>query len=181
MRQPVIDTLQVADALQRTGMEREQAQGLARTLGAELGHHVAVRQDLDAASEATRNELRDEIRAVSAEMDTRFQKVDTQFVQLRAEMAAMGAELGGRIQGLEGRIDALAGQFKFLFAGLGLVVALLAVVIGVIGVLHANPPAPPAPPPITLHLPAWPSTTIPGGVQVDVSAPRPAPGTTATP
>lgn len=33
MAQPVTDTLQVADALQRSGMERERAEGLARTLG----------------------------------------------------------------------------------------------------------------------------------------------------
>ena len=32
MAQPVMDTLQVADALQRSGMEREQAEGLTHTL-----------------------------------------------------------------------------------------------------------------------------------------------------
>ena len=54
MAQPVMDTPQVADALQRSGMEREQAAGLARTLGTELGDHVAVNKDLDPEFERPR-------------------------------------------------------------------------------------------------------------------------------
>ncbi len=57
MSQPVIDTLQVADALRRTGMEQEQAEGLARTLGAELGEHVAVRRELDAGFDGIRAQI----------------------------------------------------------------------------------------------------------------------------
>ena len=37
MSQPVVDTLQLSDALRNTGMEREQAEGVARALGKELG------------------------------------------------------------------------------------------------------------------------------------------------
>ena len=57
MSQPVIDTLQVADALRRTGMEQGQAEGLARTLGAELGEHVAVRRELDAGFDGIRAQI----------------------------------------------------------------------------------------------------------------------------
>ena len=57
MSQPVIDTLQVADALRRTGMEQEQAEGLARTLGAELGEHVAVRGELHAGFDGIRAQM----------------------------------------------------------------------------------------------------------------------------
>ena len=164
MSQPVIDTLQVADALRRTGMEQGQAEGLARTLGAELGEHVAVRRELDAGFVGVR-----------AQMDTRFAEVDARFEQVDA-----------RFQQVEARLDALAGQFRF---GLGLVVALFAAVVGVIGVLHANAPAPqpmpqampqPAPQPIALYLPPGTSVTVP-----DVRTPAgPAvvdPGTAATP
>ena len=172
MSQPVIDTLQVADALRRTGMEQEQAEGLARTLGAELGEHVAVRGELDAGFVGVR-----------AQMDTRFAEVDARFEQVDARFDRMEARM-------DARLDALAGQFRF---GLGLVVALFAAVVGVIGVLHANAPAPepasqpmpqpmsqPAPQPIALYLPPGTSVTIP-----DVGmAPRPAvatPGAAAEP
>ena len=39
MGQPLVDTLQLSDALRRTGMDREQADGIARGLGRELGEH----------------------------------------------------------------------------------------------------------------------------------------------
>ena len=145
-------------------MEQEQAEGLARTLGAELGEHVAVRRELDAGFVGVR-----------AQMDTRFAEVDARFEQVDA-----------RFDRMEARMDALAGQFRF---GLGLVVALFAAVVGVIGVLHANAPASqpipqampqPAPQPIALYLPPGASVTIP-----DVGmAPRPAvatPGAAADP
>ena len=54
MGQPVIDALTVSDALRETGMEREQAEGLARSLGTELGAHVAVRSDLEAGFQGVR-------------------------------------------------------------------------------------------------------------------------------
>ena len=137
MSQPVIDTLQVADALRRTGMEPEQAEGLARTLGAELGEHVAVRGELDAGFDGIR-----------AEMNARFEQVDARFEQVDA-----------RFDRMEARMDALAGQFRF---GLGLVVALFAAVVGMIGVLHANAPAPqPIPQHTALYLPPGTSVIVP--------------------
>ena len=126
MAQPVIDTLAVADALQRTGMERKQAEGVARTLGTELGAHAAVQKDLDAGFEGIR-----------AQMDRKFAEVDGRFARVEAEIHAMGADLralGAHIEALGDRLTGLDGQFKF---GFGLLAAMLAVVIGMIGVLHA--------------------------------------------
>lgn len=126
MAQPVIDTLAVADALQRTGMERKQAEGVARTLGTELGAHVAVQKDLDAGFEGIR-----------AQMDKRFAEVDARFARVEAEIHAISADvraLGAHIEALGDRLTGLDGQFKF---GFGLLAAMLAVVIGMIGVLHA--------------------------------------------
>ena len=161
MSQPVIDTLQVADALRRTGMEAGQAEGLARTLGAELGEHVAVRGELDAG-----------FGGIRAEMNARFEQVDARFEQVNARFEQVDA----RFDGMEARMDALAGQFRF---GLGLVVALFAAVVGMIGVLHANAAEPqpmprPASQPMALYLPPGTSVTIP---DVGMAA-RP---TTATP
>ncbi len=68
MAQPVIDTLQVADALHRSGMEREQAEGFARTLGTQLGEHVAVGKDLDIG-----------FNRISARIDERFARIDERF------------------------------------------------------------------------------------------------------
>ena len=126
MAQPVIDTLAVADALQRTGMERKQAEGVARTLGTELGAHVAVQKDLDAGFEGIR-----------AQMDKRFAEVDARFARVEAEIHAISADvraLGAHIEALGDRLTGLDGQFKF---GFGLLAAMLAVVIGMIRVLHA--------------------------------------------
>ena len=164
LSQPVIDTLQVADALRRTGMEQGQAEGLARALGAELGEHVAVRRELDTGFDGMR-----------AQMDARFQQVDARFQQVDA-----------RFQRVEARLDALAGQFRF---GLGLVVALFAAVVGVIGVLHANALVPqpmsqtmpqPAPQPIALYLPPGTSVTVPD-VRMPARSAFVDPGTDATP
>ncbi len=175
MSQPVIDTLQVADALRRTGMEQEQAEGLARTLGAELGEHVAVRGEFHAGFDG----IRAQMDARFAEVDVRFAEVDARFEQVDARFDRMEARM-------EARMDALAGQFRF---GLGLVVALFAAVVGVIGVLHANAPTPqpmpqampqPAPQPIALYLPPGTSVTVPD-VRTPARSPAATPGGAANP
>ena len=175
MSQPVIDTLQVADALRRTGMEQEQAEGLARTLGAELGEHVVVRREFDTGFDGIR-----------AQMDTRFAEVDARFEQVDARFEQVDARFDRMEARMDARMDALAGQFRF---GLGLVVALFAAVVGVIGVLHANAPAPqpapqatpqPAPQPIALYLPPGTSLTVPD-VRTLARPTAVAPGAAATP
>ena len=157
MSQPVIDTLQVADALRRTGMEQGQAEGLARTLGAELGEHVAVRRELDAGFDGMR-----------AQMDARFGEVDARFERMEA------------------RLDALAGQFRFGLGLIVALFAAVVGVIGVLHA-NAPAPQPmpqampqPAPHPIALDLLPGTSVTVP-----DVRTPARSavvdPGTAATP
>ena len=58
MRQPAVDTLRLSDTLRKLGMEREQAEGVARAFGKELGEHVAVQSDLDARFGGIRSEMR---------------------------------------------------------------------------------------------------------------------------
>ena len=110
MAQPVMDTLQVADALQRSGMEREQAEGIASTLGTQLGDHVAVRKDLDLGFER-----------VLAHVDERFAQVDKQFAELKGE--------------LTGEIKSLHTKFNVLGVGVALALAFLGVIAGFLAVI----------------------------------------------
>ena len=182
LSQPVIDTLQVADALRRTGMEPGQAEGLARSLGAELGEHPAVRRELDTGFDGMRTQMD----AWFAEVDARFEQVDARFEQVDARFEQVDARFDRMEARMDARMDALAGQFRF---GLGLVVALFAAVVGVIGVLHANAAAPqpapqampqPAPQPIALYLPPGTSLTVPDAGTL-ARPPAVAPGPAATP
>ena len=85
MSQPVVDTLQLSNALRNTGMEREQAEGVAGALGKQLGAHVVVQGELQSGFQQLRNDLGLKIQAVDAKLDV------------------LRAELGGRMDGLEGR------------------------------------------------------------------------------
>ena len=75
MRQPVVDTLHICDALRKTGMDRDQAEGLARVLGEELGAHVAVQSDLESGFQGVRSDLGARIQAVDAKVDACNQKL----------------------------------------------------------------------------------------------------------
>lgn len=100
MGQPVIDTLKLSDALRETGMEREQAEGLARSLGTQLGAHVAVQSDLEAGFQGVRSDLRAEIQ------------------QVRAELGSRVDALRGEMRGLNSRLTLLMTGFAFLFSAL---------------------------------------------------------------
>lgn len=110
MAQLVMDTLHVADALQRSGMERERAEGLARTLGTELGAHVAVNKDLGLGLERIRTHV-----------DERFAQIDRQSAKLRGE--------------IKGEIKALYSEFHVLGVGVALALAFLGVIAGFLGVI----------------------------------------------
>ena len=86
MGQPVVDTLRLSDTLRKAGMERDQAEGVARAFGKELGEHVAVQSDLDAG-----------------------------FRGVRSEMALMRSELEARIEGVRSDLKALNAKFNFGF------------------------------------------------------------------
>lgn len=112
MAQPVMDTLQVADALQRSGMEREQAEGVASTLGTHLGEHIVVRKDLDLGFER-----------ILARVDERFAQVDKQFAELKGELT-------GEIRSLHTKFNVLGVEVALVLAFLGVMTGFLAVIAG---------------------------------------------------
>ena len=142
MRQPVVDTLRLSDTLRKAGMERDQAEGVARAFGKELGEHVAVQSDLDAG-----------------------------FQGIRSEMALMRTNLEARIDGvrsdLEGVIKELDSKINF---GFGLLAALLPAVIGILlGPAGRTGTAMPTPP-ITINFPAT-TAFAPTAVPMPAAAP----------
>ena len=70
MSQPVVGTPELCDALRKTGMEHEQAEGVARALGKELGEHVVTQGDLQVGFE----QVRGEIQAARAETQAAFEQ-----------------------------------------------------------------------------------------------------------
>ena len=115
MSQPVVDTLQLCDALRRTGMEREQAEGVARALGDELGAHVVAQGDLQSGF----LEVRGEIQSVDHRVDLARTELVGQIRILDGKVDSDRTELGGRIDALDGRIDALESKLTFMIAGVG--------------------------------------------------------------
>ena len=116
MAQPVIDTLQVADALQRSGMERDQAEGVARSLGAELGEHVAGHKDLELGFAGIRAHFDDRF----AQVDQQFAQVDKQFAQVDKQFT----ELGGEIKALHSKFNVLGVGVASMLAFLGVIASL---------------------------------------------------------
>ena len=141
MAQPVIDTLQVADALQRSGMEREQAEGFARTLGTQLGEHVAVSKDLDIGFNRTNAHIDERIARIDerlaqhrAHIDERFAQerahVDERFAHIDQRFAKVDEQfvrIDGRFQALDERFKALDGKLNLFGVVAGLALAFLGV------------------------------------------------------
>ena len=156
MRQPVVDTLRLSDTLRKAGMEREQAEGVARGLGKELGEHVAVQSDLDAG-----------FRGVRSEMGLMRSGLEAGIEGVRSEMGLMRSELEARIEGVRSDLKALNSKFNF---GFGLLAALLATVIGILlgptGRTGATMPTPP----IMMNFPAT-TAIAPTAVPVPPAAP----------
>ena len=122
MRQPVVDTLQLCDALRKTGMEREQAEGVARALGRELGEHVVAQGDLHAGFLEVRADLGAKIQALDSKIEAMDSKIEA--VQF----------------GLSAKIGAVDSKLTFLGTILGLALALLAALTG-IGVFQRLAPS----------------------------------------
>ena len=173
MSQPVVDTLELCDALRKTGMEHEQAEGMARALGRELGEHVVTQGDMQAGFQQVRSEVRalrsetqaefqqvrSEVRALRSETQAEFQQVRSEiragFQQERAETQAGLQAVDHKVDLLGGRIDSLQATLKTTLTGVALAIAFLALVTGV-GLFRtaapgawdsARAPAAPAPPP----------------------------------
>ena len=104
MTQPVIDTLRVSENLEESSMDRRQAESVARTLGEELGEHVAVQSDLDTGFQGvrsdmalTRSELEAKIGEVRSEMALMRSELEAKIGEVRSEMALMRSELEAKI------------------------------------------------------------------------------------
>ena len=133
MAQPVMDTLQVANALQRSGMEREQAEGVASTLGTQLGDHVAVRKDLDLGFERFLAHVDERFAQVDkqfAQVDKQFGQVDKQFAQVDKQFAELRSDLKGEIKGLHTKFNVLGVGVALALAFLGVIAGFLAVIAG---------------------------------------------------
>ena len=120
MTQPVIDTLRLADRLKESGFEDRQAEGLARALGNEITEHLVTKTDLDAAVEIIRGDYRalDEKFCGKLEsVDARFESVDARFESVDSRFDALDAKF-------EAKFNALSTQIKFMFAMLGVLMAL---------------------------------------------------------
>ena len=103
MSQPVVDTLRLSDALRKTGMEREQAERLARALGNELGDHVVAQGDLQTGF----LEVRGEIQSVDHRVDLARTELVGQIQILDGKVDSVRTELGGRIDALDGKVDSV--------------------------------------------------------------------------
>lgn len=179
MTQPVIDTLQVSNVLRKTGMEPEQADGIARVLGAELGAHVVVQKDLESGFQGVRSDLGTKVEQVRSGLEAKIQQVDTKVDVLRAEltgrMDGMEGRMNGRMDGLEGRmngrmdglerkIEAVNWKVTFMVGGFGLLLAVLTVASGM-GLFARTPPSPQSysvtAPPSPSTAPAAPATATP--------------------
>ncbi len=115
----MVDTLELCDALRKTGMEHEQAEGVARALNKELGEHVVTH----GAMRAGFQEVRSDIQAARAET----QQVRT---DLQAEIRAVDHKVDLVRSELGGRIDAVDSKLTFMVAGFGLVLTVLTVAGG---------------------------------------------------
>ena len=190
MTQPVIDTLQVSNVLKNTGMAPEQAEEIARVLGAELGAHVVVQKDLESGFQGVRSDLGTEIQKVRTDLGTEIQKVRTdlgaeiqkfrtdlgaEIQKLRTDLGAEIRELDAKVVGIEGRMDgmdrkieALNWKLTFIVGGFGLLLSVLTVASGM-GFFERTPPSPQ---PYSHTAPHPPSPSMP-----PVSAPTATPPT----
>ena len=146
MSQPVVDTLQLCDALRKTGMERDQAEGVARALGKELGAHVVAQNDLQAGFQGVRGEIRAVSQQARTETQAAFQQARDEIRAVDHKVDLFRSELGGRIDVLDGKIesvksemgtrfDAIDGRLKTLTTAVSLGMAFLALVTTILGLV----------------------------------------------
>ncbi len=144
MSQPVVDTLQLSDAFRKTGMEPEQAEGMARAFGEELGEHVAVKGDLQSGFRQVQSDLRAEIQQVRSDLGADIQQVRAEVQQVRCDLEAKIQAVDNKVDVLRAevsaKIDGLNWKLTFLVGGFGLLLSVLTVVSGM-GLFDRTPPA----------------------------------------
>ena len=136
MEQPLVDTLQLSDALRETGLPREQAEGIARALGSELAGRVPVRSDLG----VVRSDLETKIESVRSDLDAKIESV-------RSDLDAKIESVRSDIKTLDSRFTA---KFNMLGLGAGLMLAFLSVLVSLD---LFRRPASTTLPPITIQIP----------------------------
>lgn len=107
-------------------MEPEQAEGMARALGEELGEHMAVKGDLQSGFQQVRSDPRAEIRQVRTDLGAEIQQLRT---DLSADIQAVDHKVDlcrARIDAVDGKIDSVHSTLKLLSTGVGLALAFLA-------------------------------------------------------
>ena len=133
LSQPVVDTLQISDALRKTGMAREQAEGLARALGDELGAHVVAQGDLQTGFQELRGEIQSvdhTVKLVRSDLGGSIHQVKT---ELHGKIDRVNTDLGGRIAALDSKLT-------FMIASIGLFVAAVTLASSM-GVFQPAPPS----------------------------------------
>ena len=98
-------------------MEREQAEAFARSLGSELGEHVAGHKDLELGFAGIRAHVDERLADMRAQVDRQFAQMDKQFAELRSEIT-------GEIKALHGKFNTLGIVLASGIAFLGVIVSL---------------------------------------------------------
>ena len=132
--QPVVDTLRLSHVLQESGVDRAQAEGMARALADEFGEHVVARGDLNTGFERVWSEFK----AIRTDMDAEFKAMrtdmDAEFKAMRTDMDAEFKAVRSDIEKLEVRMEAgfemLDSKFRYMMAGIGLMLAFLSAIAG---------------------------------------------------
>ena len=109
----VIDTLRFSERLQTSGFAAEQANALARALADEMGEQLATKEDIRRLGTATKEDIRK--LGTATKEDIRKLGTATKEDIRRLE---------GEIKALNTRVDGLETRLNFLFALIGLLVAL---------------------------------------------------------
>ena len=109
----VIDTLRFSERLQNSGFAAEQANALARALADELMGQLATKEDIKGLELAIKKQFE------RFELETK-----TEFERVELETKKEFERVEGQIKALHLRLDNLDIRFNFLFALLGLLVAL---------------------------------------------------------
>ncbi len=105
---PVVDTLDLADALRGTGMPREQADGVARAIGGELAGRVPVKSDL----EVVRSGLESKIEGVRGDLEVVRSDLEAKIEGVRGDLEVVRSDLEAKIEGIRGDLEVVRSDLE---------------------------------------------------------------------
>ncbi len=131
----VIDTLRFSERLQTSGFAAEQANALARALADEMGEQLATKEDIRKLGTSTKEDIRklgtstkEDIRKLGISTKEDIRKLETSTKEDIRKLETSTKEdiqrLEGEVKALHTRVDGLETRLNFLFALIGLLVAL---------------------------------------------------------